>query len=93
MQGSIRMHEKLKYLVRLDEEAGIRIGLIGLAFVLPGVALGFLGWPSFGYGVALLGVIFVFLGLFIHFFFNWRSVLHIGPKSDVENKERHIDKN
>ena len=85
------MPEKLKHWMRIDEEAGIRAGVLGLAFLMPGVALGFLGWPLLGYGVAAFGIALMFLGMLIHLFFHWRSILRLNPKVDVKNDERRTD--
>lgn len=72
------MREKL--IEKIDDEAGMRLGLVGLLVALFGAALAFTALPRGGYWIGVVGALLGLLGIAIHFVKHWRSIFHVdGP--------------
>lgn len=69
-----------KLAIKVDEYTGMRVGLVGLLCAFTGAGLGFTVLPTAGYWIGLTGALVVLLGIGMHWYKNWRSILHIDRK-------------
>jgi hypothetical protein len=69
------MHSKLTS--KVDEETGMKIGLVGFLVAMIGLTLAFTIFPRGGYWLGVSGALLGLLGGVTHFVKNWRSIFHV----------------
>jgi hypothetical protein len=82
------MSKKLAPIDRISDDAGMRLGVVGLLIALFGAVLAFWVLPSTGYWIALCGILVGLFGMVLHFIKHWRSVFLVGRPEKNDGEDR-----